>query len=422
MQDEIVTAVVSAYFESRDFNGYSVFQLKADFGLTDDQAKEFLRSLIDSGKVETVFGNVHPNPHVKAFSGTSKEQQLEWLESLDFSSHFCLYPTAATINGYKAMPDYSEEPYKNEIALGAGQLDFRVFDLAVLEYYRNDPRYYYQTDFINGQISTEDEHFESEEMPEHDQVLLQSFGFAYDDNLNRGVAVFLRYLSALSPEHQKIWKSKQLNGNYQLHPDYLRNSMGHWGTRIPIFEAFLCELDIINEMAKLIGKPKLFRETYRNNTPRNFGFLLRPTMAEFNNFVLLLDQMMSENLNKKFFEVDISLTEDIQRDDGKVEVRRKGTISLLEEWIKGNFRTADKEPLDEMFATFRKVRRLRQKPAHSPQGNEFDQQYFHEQRQLVIDAYNAVRIIRLILTNHPKVQANPPEINDMLYRGEIWSI
>jgi hypothetical protein len=333
----VIEEVTKQYLESGDFNGYPVYALKQSFNISDEAAKVLLRELISDREIDVVFGNIHPNQHIKAFSDTTAEQQIEFLDTLEFSEHFCLYPTKEILANIEDKKDYGDEPYKEQLALGGGQLDFRVFDLSVLEHYRNDPRYYYQTDFINGQISVTDEYFESELMAEHDQVLLQTFGFAHDKDLNRAVAVFLRYLSDLSPEHQKIWKSKELSGDYQLHPDYLRNSMGHWGTRMSIFEAFNQEMLVINEMAALMGKPPLFRNTYQHDYPRNFGFLLRPTLAEFNAFVLLLDQLMSDNLNNKFFTPGLELEEDHERPDGKLEVRRKGTVTLLDEWVNHYF-------------------------------------------------------------------------------------
>ena len=73
-------------------------------------------------------------------------------------------------------------------------------------------------------------------MTESDQVFLQTFGFCYDANLNRAVAVFVHYLSDLTPEHQQIWKAKELTGEYTLHPDYYRNSiLGQWDEKISIF-------------------------------------------------------------------------------------------------------------------------------------------------------------------------------------------
>jgi hypothetical protein len=75
-----------------------------------------------------------------------------------------------------------------------------------------------------------------------------------------------------------------------------------------------------------------------------------------------------------------------------------------------------------MLASFRKVRKLRQKPAHSVREDEFDQKYFHEQRSLIMDAYAAVRTLRLVLANRPSVRANPPEINKFLFEGKIWTV
>jgi len=72
--------------------------------------------------------------------------------------------------------------------------------------------------------------------------------------------------------------------------------------------------------------------------------------------------------------------------------------------------------------TFRKVRQLRQKPAHKINADAFDQQLFKQQRDIVINAYDAVRTLRLILINHPKVREKPPKISERLYKGEIWDI
>jgi hypothetical protein len=252
---------------------------------------------------------------------------------------------------------------------------------------------------------------------------MQSFGFAYDNDLNRAVAVFLRYLADLSPEHQRVWHAKMLSGDYKLHPDYYRNSiLGDWGTRISIFEAFTQELKVINQMSALIGKPALFRNIFQSERPKEFGFLLRPTLAELNAFVLLLDKMLSDNIDKAFFQNDVPLEEDKTRPDGKIEVRQKGTLALLEEWLRKYFRPADSKPFESMLTAFRTVRRLRQKPAHAVNENLFDLTYFKEQRKTMIEAYDALRTLRLIIANHPKVRRNPPEIHEHLAKGEIWDI
>lgn len=145
-------------------------------------------------------------------------------------------------------------------------------------------------------------------------------------------------------------------------------------------------------------------------------------MSEFSEFALLLDKMISDNIDKAFFENDVELESEEERSDGKIAVRQKGTLQILETWINRYFRPQDRSSLDEMFSVFRKVRKLRQKPAHKVNVDEFNQEYFHKQRELIIDAYDAVRTLRLILSNHPLVQKDPPQIGEHLYKGEIWDI
>jgi hypothetical protein len=307
------------------------------------------------------------------------------------------------------------------MALGVPQLAFRPFDLAVLEHYRNDPRYRDVTDDIQGQVVVHDEYYQSNAMAEKDQVLLQTFGYCYDDELNRAVAVFLRYLAHLSPEHQQIWKAKELTGSYKLHPDYFRISiLGEWGKGISIFSAFVEEIQVINKMVRAMGRPNLFREDFTKNTvPVEFSFLVRPTLREYNNFVHLLDKMISENIEKDFFRNEVSYEYDEQRADSKVVVRQKGTLALLDEWIHIIFRTTDWEPIDEVLKTFREIRKLRQAPAHAIKDDEFDQKYFHLQRELIIRAYNGLRILRLMFANHPSISGI--EIHPYVERGDIWT-
>lgn len=422
IQQSIVQEALDQYFNSGDFNGLPVAAIARRHSLSVSDLEPDIRALIDDEKIEVWFGNVHPNPHIKAFSWVTKEQQIEFLDSIGLSKQCCIYPSQSVLMTEPRVAEYSNRPYTHEIAKGAGQLDHRTFDLSVLEFYRNDPRYYYETDDINGSISIENEFFESEAVPKKDQVLLKTFGFAYDDEFNRFAASFIRYLADLSSEHQQIWRAKEAHGKHMLHPDYYRNNIiGDWGERVSIFEAFTEELSLINKMCSTIGRPDLFRQTFFDNRPKEFAFLLRPTLSEFNSFVLLLDKMLSDNINSAFF-TDISKEHEEERPDGKIVVRQKGTIAMLEEWVRLHFKPSDPEPIDFLFQTLRKIRKLRQKPAHAVNENVFDQKYFKEQRSLVMDAYNAVRLIRLVLANHPAVRRNPPEISEHVRDGMIWDI
>lgn len=416
--DLILKSIVRHYLESRDFNGLPVREMFC--GQTEmEKTREHLEQLVRHGKITMEFGLGHPNPHIKAFPPNSDpDHQIAELRRNDLK-HACAYPTPEVLASVVAPESSRDRPFTRRLMLGEAQLDFHAFDLAVLEFYRNDPRYYYENDDVRGTISIKDAYADSSQMHERDQVLLETFGFGYDKDMNRAVVVFTRYLHDLSAEHQQIWNAKRLEGHFSLHPDYYRNSiLGDWGTRLSLFDAFIQEIKHVNAMLAKIGKPPLFRNEFQKR-PRGFSFLVRPTTKEFNDFVLLLDQMMSDNINKDFFRGDIDLETETQREDGKVVVTQKGTIQLLEQWFMKKMRFPDLSPLNEMVATFREVRKARQTPAHKAEDSVFDQSIFKQQRALASRAYDAVRTIRLMLANHPVLRDY--EVPKELFEGAIWS-
>lgn len=411
--DEVCRKVVEYYLKSDRFNGTPVKRL---------WDRSVIKTHIESGRLEIVSSEIFPNPHIKPFSGIPIDHQIQEFDSNP--DDCCLYPGESLLAHVIDEGDYSGRPYTKRLAFGGGQLDGVFFDLSVLEQYRNDPRYYYWANDINGQICIRDEHYESDDIDERDKILLETFGFGFNESYERCVVSLLWYIAGLSEEHQQIWAAKEIcHGDFKMHPDYYRtNIIGDWEERLPICEAFIMELSIINVMALKIKSRNLFRNDYSESRPKEFAFLIRPTLSAFNAFVLLLDQMISENINKKYFEGEVSDEHEHEREDGKIEVRKKGTIAILEEWIATKFRAEDDDPVTDMIATFKKVRKLRQKPAHSIQEDAFDQKYIIDQRQLMLDAYTAVRTLRQILANHPRVKTDPPDIDEQLWRGEIWTM
>ncbi len=181
-------------------------------------------------------------------------------------------------------------------------------------------------------------------------------------------------------------------------------------------------------MASISGAPSLKElcadrdlYTFESNRPRNFSFLVRPTQEELNDFVLTLDKMMSDNINKEFFMEEVPDETEQERTDGKIVVRLRGTIAMLKDWFSLKFRPNDPKPMEEMIVAFKQVRKLRQKPAHAFKPDIFDQSFFHQQCDLVVTAYNAVRTVRLVLANHPLVRSADIKISDALCEGKIWA-
>jgi len=410
-QESLLNSVVRHYLESGDFNGYGVFRPDDDI--------EFVKALISGRKLDLVRGDGHPNPHIKAFDAEDLETQLAKINEKGLAG--CLYPTPEHLEALDAGRD-ERAPYTKELKLGAPQLSHRSFDLRSLEWYRNDPRFEFRVDDIHGRIIQKAGTEIAGRKTVQDGLDFFEFGFAYDEEKNRAAAAFVRYLHDLPTEIQVQMKLHELEGKFLLHPDFYRTQIiGDFPERISVYDAFLEEKRHVNRMCEMIGKPRLFKTEFQNmNRPRGFGILLRPTLKEFRDFALLLDQLLSDDIDNKFFERDIDAHEKLTNAAGEEIKRPIGTIMLLENWIRLKFRPQDPEPMDKLFKDIRAVRQVRQKPAHKFEDDIFDQKFVAEQRALIIKAFDAVRTIRMILENHPQV--NGYEIPDYLREAKIWTM
>lgn len=416
-KDTILEEITRFYLNSRDFNGILSTELSRRLGRGYQEFLPPLRELISEKKLGILYEPRFINPSIIRESFESEDNQIERLNNLE-NELFCLYPRPAHLKKVVSCSDYTNEPYKLELALGCPQLEFRSFDPSVLEHYRNDPRYMYETDDISGHIC-----YDSEKMAERDKTMLESFGFSYNAGDNRAVAVFLRYLVRLSPEHQQIWKAKELEGEYVLHPDYCRNAiMGDWREHESIFKAFLDELHLICQLTQGMGRPPLFRKDFgknRDSKPREFGVLIRPTLKEFNSFVHELDKMLSDNINKKFFQNEVPYEIEEARKDGRIKILDKGTLQILDDWVRAFCPDTDWAVWDDAIAAFRDVRKKRYRPAHVSEENAFDPKYFDQQRELMMRVYEGMRTLRMILQNHPKAISLDIDVPDYLREGKI---
>ena len=128
--------------------------------------------------------------------------------------------------------------------------------------------------------------------------------------------------------------------------------------------------------------------------------------------------MLTDNINLKFFMDEVASEREEDLGDGRVRVHTKGTITMLDEWVRLSFKTTDWRPFDDAIAGLREVRRARQKPAHSVQQDTFDQQYIRKQTHLLDRAYSSLHTLRTILKKHPACA--DVDIPVRLEREEIW--
>jgi hypothetical protein len=207
MIKELYPIIEDNYFSTENFYGTPIYILKGTFKI---QSKEFISSLRKAIIDEVLTARFYGEPHIKSFSSPPKDKILKLFDAAEYPGQICLFPHETKLFRSKRLTKYRKTPYKLELARGAGLLDYRTFEISVLKHYLNDPRYLCSTDITNGKIRI----FENPEYinssPDHDQLLIQTFGYAYDNNQNKYITVFLKYLSKLSSEHQYIWSEKEI--------------------------------------------------------------------------------------------------------------------------------------------------------------------------------------------------------------------
>jgi len=376
-----------------------------------------LKLLIETGDIEIHFGFGHPNPHVRAMSLGDKDIQLKTLAYVkaEQSYYAVLYPTVKYLNAVVDVNNYKNQPYSLMLALGMPQLEILYFDPQVLKTYRDDPRYTYSYHGVAGQVCITTEGDEDEDVPESDKILIDTFGTGfskdYETDSKTCVTAFPFYLHKLSSEHQMLWKHRQLNSSKYV-PDhgFVQSQLyGSFDFNATVYEAFFAELRIINEMTTAVEGLPLFKRDYADGSkiPRNFHRLLLPTKREYQEFVEVLDKLISDNINREFFKRRLPLS---------FEDEDKGTIALFAEYLE-LFKTKDRSPIEQTLKTIRKVRSERSKSSHHDLEDEFNYKYNKKQRDIMLDAYVAIRFVRLVFTNVP--EAKTVKVPEWLFRGEI---
>lgn len=294
--------------------------------------------------------------------------------------------------------------YSRALAAGAAQMEPIFFDPAVLQRYVGDPRYTFRFHDFGGTLATADAFYMSDDFPEEDKVLVDTFVMGWADGSPKAIAVYRVYLGKLSARHQQYWHTFELagQGQYQLDRDYVRTSWyGLWPERPSAVEAIFEEQRALNGAAAAIGRPEMFRKLFdAGDRPRGLQPFLLPTREEIGRFILQFDQVLSENLNADFFSSDVERFEEQTLSDGRVQRVQKGTVRLLKEWLELRFPERPELAAD-VSSPIAEVRSLRQDPAHRITTNDFDPAGWQERARLLGDVHGALRGLRQELLKDP---------------------
>jgi hypothetical protein len=410
IDDDRIADIISDFFaQSNDFNGIDLKVLATRLQCNLDELWKRLRPLLQDGKITLAFESHALNPHIKRFKELPVNIQISKLDTED-AAGICAYPSPALLK-HRIGAQFDDRPYTKRLALAEAQLVPFFFELPVLERYFRDPRYSCWFGDSEGTISISNDAYQSEKTIERDKISIQSFGIGYTSNRERVVAVYLRDLSGLSSEHQFYWRTHEESTTCTMNSDFERATIwGDWPQFYSAYSAVIEEQLEINKLCELIGKPHLFRETFEEHKrPIGFSSMLRPTQACFDEFVHLLDKMLSDNLDKNFFKNDVPFEERIVRDDGSIEVRPLGTLTLLEHWLKRHYKNRDGEDVSrEVVAPFKEIRKARHPVAHAIGRDQYDLSLPSKQDGFVSLAKNGLARLRWILSSHPRARTYLP--------------
>ena len=405
--DLILANIISVFIASaqRDsFNGIVAASLQR---FIDDPARLrcLLANLVRAGNITCVFASRDVNMHIKRFPDMPIGEQLSGLMTEQLNE-FCVYPTASEVARNCDVSQWNDRPFSKALALAEPQLAFRAFDTGALERYTRDPRYTVHFADYMGRMSIGDESFSNERFPERDKVSLQTFGLGFTDDQVPHVVVYLRYLAGLSPDHQKYWSSYLVDDEVRPCRQYLQSSiLGEIWKNRSVRYAIVEDMRLINEMSEAIWESRLFRELPTGDVPIALTSFLRPTADNYERFVMALDKLLSESINNKFFDGKIPMETETKRKDGRIEIQRKGSLTLLEDWLLSEIIWEDREAFREVVvAPLRKVRKLRQGPAHTFTRDRFSIEYYDSRRRLLWDVFNSLSNIRSTFSKHPKAK------------------
>jgi hypothetical protein len=293
------------------------------------------------------------------------------------------------------------------------------FDVHVLERYFNNPKYMVWYSGYRGSISLKDQYFDEANESEY----VKNFGLAYGKkNIEkRAIVAFASDLAKISKKAQGYWYSLLLEDSNEYYPNeaFVKNLIyGEWVENISIYDALLMEIHFINLMCKSMEIPQMFKEEFKYNTskkedrPVNYHIVLLPTRDNYYNFINMLEKLIINNLEPKTFMKDSLYIGaiDMKTEEGY----KKGTLTLLSQWFAKNIKADGIEK--QIIEPLKKLRKIRQKPAHKLYENDYNERIWEDQKELMHEVYSAVRNIRLVLANHPL--GKKVEIPQILFDGK----
>jgi hypothetical protein len=116
-----------------------------------------------------------------------------------------------------------------------------------------------------------------------------------------------------------------------------------------------------------------------------------------------MDKLLSENLSYEFFRGKVELENERVREDGKIVIERRSTLSLFDAWLRRAVRWhEEKDAMAAIVGPLRRIRRERQAPAHKLQENEYSKEFDEKQHDVFRETYLGLMNLRVVFAKHPR--------------------
>lgn len=259
------------------------------------------------------------------------------------------------------------------------------FNAKVLNDFIQDPRYILNNFRFKCNISIKEEFDNDNNVSTENKIILDNIGFGYDENNMRIVAVFLKNLSVLHYKMQNRFYTYEItNKNTFLDPMFINSINGKWNNKTSIFQAIYYEMEQINKICE--SDKKFFKNNFKSNNPKEFNIIILPTKSEYNSFITTFDKLLSDNINKNYFNEKIDLIE--INNNKKIH---KNTIRLLKEWLeKINVKS---EIIDKIITPIKNIREQRNKSSHSIYDDKYDINFIIKQTEILTEVYYSLKYL-----------------------------
>ncbi|MFK7844137.1 MAG: hypothetical protein AB8G77_02475 [Rhodothermales bacterium] len=372
-----------------------------------------LKPIITNKTASLTFGDLHPNPFIRALPDEPVTTQLAKLVPQKLDST-CIYPLKKHLKSVVSEASFSSRPFSLKLALGAPQYTFDFFDPYVLEHYLQQQKCQISND-VQGSLAFAQTRF---------KFTRASFGPSYGHQFTDLIASNLGDLSQLPAHDQVHWDSMLLSGSGTIHPDVSGPLLkGSFRKKMSVFEALLAEMKAVNALCPELSKPPLFIfHADPSAQSKNFGFIPVPSAQNFGQFFLHYQILLLQNINPAFLKsirqpAYESITPRISR---ALNRPSKTSLEMVSEWLVKSFDIKDEGlivRLSNIIKSTRKEFNERQMNGYSMSA---DQSYMHIQRRLMWYAYQAVKWIRQTFEQYfnKKYEALHP----LLREEKVWVI